>query len=176
MQEIFGKGNFFLEIQDQGLEEEHRINPLLIRLSAETGIPLVATNDVHYVRREDAEAHDVLLAIQTGTTLDDDKRMRFPNDEFYLKSEDEMRSIFTYAPQAVDNTELIAGRCSVKFTFGEYHLPQFIPPEGTPARNICAICARRASRPDTPRSRLRSATAWNTNFRSSNPWDTSNTI
>ncbi len=130
MQEIFGKGNFFLEIQDQGLEEEHRINPLLIRLSAETGIPLVATNDVHYVRREDAEAHDVLLAIQTGTTLDDDKRMRFPNDEFYLKSEDEMRSIFTYAPQAVDNTELIAGRCSVKFTFGEYHLPQFIPPEG----------------------------------------------
>ena len=96
----------------------------------ETGIPLVATNDVHYIRREDAEAHDVLLAIQTATNVNDSKRMRFPNDQFYLKSEDEMRRIFAYAPEAVENTHRIAERCNVSFVFGEYHLPQFVSPEG----------------------------------------------
>jgi len=128
--DIFGEGNFYLELQDQGLEEEARINPELIRLSKETGIPLVATNDVHYVRRQDAEAHDVLLAIQTATTIDDEKRLRFPNDQFYLKSEDEMRKIFAYAPEACDNTVKIADKCNMDFVFGEYHLPEFKPPEG----------------------------------------------
>ncbi len=128
--EIFGEGNFYLELQDQGLEEERAILPDMLRLSAELGIPLVATNDAHYVRREDAKAHDVLLAIQTATTLDDEKRMRFPNDEFYLKSEDEMRKIFAYCPEACDNTNVIANQCNYDFRFGEYHLPEFRPPEG----------------------------------------------
>lgn len=130
MDEIFGHGNFFLELQDQGLEEEREINPSIIKLSEELDIPLVATNDVHYVRREDAEAHDVLLAIQTATTIDDENRMRFPNDQFYLKSEDEMRKLFPYAQEAIDNTHKIAELCNVEFTFGEYHLPEFIPPLG----------------------------------------------
>ncbi len=128
--EIFGEGNFYLELQDQGLEEERAILPDMRRLSEELGIPLVATNDAHYVRREDAKAHDVLLAIQTATTLDDEKRMRFPNDEFYLKSEDEMRKIFAYCPEACDNTQKIAEQCSYDFKFGEYHLPEFQAPLG----------------------------------------------
>ncbi len=128
---IFGKGNFFLEIQDQGLEEERKINPLLKELSDEIDVPLVATNDVHYVRQTDAEAHDVLLAIQTATTIDDEKRMRFPNDQFYLKSEKEMRNIFAWLPEACDMTQKIADRCNVEFTFGEYHLPEYIPPAGS---------------------------------------------
>lgn len=128
--EIFGPGNFYLEIQDQGLEEEMAIKDDMIKLSRELNVPLVATNDVHYVRKEDAKAHDVLLAIQTATTLDDENRMRFPNDEFYLKSEDEMRKIFAYLPEAVDNTQLVAEACNFDFKFGEYHLPQFIAPDG----------------------------------------------
>ncbi|MDY6038306.1 MAG: DNA polymerase III subunit alpha [Eubacterium sp.] len=130
LDEIFGHGNFFLEMQDQGLEEEAMVNQQLLRLSEELDIPLVATNDVHYIRQEDAEAHDVLLAIQTATSIDDEKRMRFPNDQFYLKSEAEMRTIFAFAPQAVYNTAKIAERCNVEFTFGEYHLPEFVPPAG----------------------------------------------
>ena len=128
--EIFGEGNFYLELQDQGLEEERAILPDMRRLSEELGIPLVATNDAHYVRREDAKAHDVLLAIQTATTLDDEKRMRFPNDDFYLKSEDEMRKIFAYCPEACDNTQKIAEQCDYDFRFGEYHLPEFQAPLG----------------------------------------------
>ena len=92
LDDIFGHGNFFLEIQDQGLDEEAFINPQLLKLSEELDIPLAATNDVHYVNRSDAEAHDVLLAIQTATTVDDENRMRFPNDQFYLKSEQDALS------------------------------------------------------------------------------------
>ncbi len=128
--DIFGKDNFFLEIQDQGLKEEAAINPLLKRLSAETGIGLVATNDVHYIRREDAEFHDILLCIQTGAFADDEDRMRFPNDQFYLKSEEEMRRIFADIPEAVENTHRIAERCDVQFEFGHLHLPEFLPPQG----------------------------------------------
>ena len=130
MLDIFGRGNFFLEIQDQGLDEEAAINPEIIRLSGELGIPMVATNDVHYVKREDAEMHDVLLAIQTATTLEDEKRMRFANDEFYLKSEEEMRALFPHIPEACDNTQVIADRCNVSFIFDEYHLPDYQSPEG----------------------------------------------
>ena len=139
--EIFGPGNFYLEIQDQGLEEEMAIRDDMIKLSREIGVPLAATNDVHYVRKEDAKAHDVLLAIQTATTLDDENRMRFPNDEFYLKSEEEMRKIFAYLPEAVDNTQIIADACSFDFRFGEYHLPEFKAPDGkdntTYLRELC---------------------------------------
>ena len=143
MDEIFGHGNFYLELQDQGLEEEAKINPQLVKLSKELDIPMVATNDCHYVRQEDAEAHDILLCIQMATTIDDEKRMRFPNDQFYLKSEDEMRKIFAFAPEAIDNTHKIAEQCNVEFTFGEYHLPEFIPPEGkTNAQYLRELCQK----------------------------------
>lgn len=130
MESIFGKGNFYLELQDQGLEEEMRILPDMKRLHEETGIPFVATNDVHYVRQEDAFAQDVLMCIQTGSTVDDDNRMRFSNDQFYLKSESEMRRIFANIPEACDNTARIAEECNVSFTFGELHLPDFQAPDG----------------------------------------------
>lgn len=126
MEEIFGKGNFYLELQDQGLEEEAQILPDMKKLHEETGIPFVATNDVHYVRQEDAVAQDVLMCIQTGTTIDEENRMRFSNDQFYLKSEDEMRKIFANFGEACDNTAQIARRCDVNFTFGELHLPEFL--------------------------------------------------
>ncbi len=128
--EIFGEENFYLELQDQGLEEEMKILPSLKKIHEETGIPLVATNDVHYVNREDAEAHDVLLCIQTATNVFEEDRMRFPNDQFYLKTMDEMAKLFANTPQAVTNTQLIADRCNVDIKFGELHLPEYAAPEG----------------------------------------------
>lgn len=140
--DIFGKDNFYLELQDQGLEEEIRILPYMKRLREETGIPFVATNDVHYVRQEDAVAHDVLLCIQTAKTVDDENRMRFPNDQFYLKSELEMEKLFADIPEAIQNTKRIADRCNVEFQFGQIHLPEFHAPEGVPnetyLRNLCS--------------------------------------
>ncbi|HOC08221.1 MAG TPA: DNA polymerase III subunit alpha, partial [Bacillota bacterium] len=128
--DIFGEGNFYLEIQDHGMGEQKKVNPDLIRLGKETGIPLAATNDVHYTNREDWEFHDILLCIQTGKTVDQEDRLRFPNHEFYMKSEDEMRGLFPEVPEAVDNTARIAERCSVKLDFGTVHLPYFELPEG----------------------------------------------
>lgn len=128
--EIFGEDNFYLELQDQGLEEQLRILPDMKRLHEETGIPFVATNDVHYVKREDAMPHDVLLCIQTAKTVDDENRMRFPNDQFYLKSELEMEQIFADFPEAIENTKKIAERCNVEFQFGQIHLPEFHAPDG----------------------------------------------
>lgn len=130
MVEIFGKDNFFLEIQNQGLPEEEEINPDIFRLSEELDIPVVATNDVHYINQSDDEAHDVLLAIQTQSSVNDPGRMRFATDQFYLKSEEEMRALFPGHPEVIDNTEIIADRCNVTFTFGQYHLPEYKPPEG----------------------------------------------
>lgn len=130
MREIFGDDGFYLELQDQGLEEEMRILPDMKRLHEETGIPFVATNDVHYVRQEDAVTQDVLICIQTSSTIDDENRMRFANDQFYLKSEDEMRRIFAGIPEACDNTSRIAEQCDVSISFGELHLPDFHAPEG----------------------------------------------
>lgn len=143
-QDIFGKGNFFLEIQNQGLPEEKRINPLLIKLSRETGIEMVATNDVHYIRREDASYHDVLLCIQTGAYLTDTDRLRFANDQFYLKSEEEMRSLFPEIPEAIENTHKIAERCNVEFEFGHLHLPKFDPPAQYPDTEsyLRALCEK----------------------------------
>ncbi len=139
--EIFGKGNYYLELQDQGIEEEARILQDMKRLHEETGIPFVATNDVHYVKQEDAKAHDVLLCIQTATSVSDPDRMRFPNDQFYLKTEREMRNIFAAFPDAVDNTQIIADQCNVEFEFGTLHLPEFQPPNGLTnkeyLRNLC---------------------------------------
>ena len=130
LHEIFGEGNFYLELQDQGLEEQLRILPDMKRLREETGIPFVATNDVHYVKREDAIPHDVLLCIQTAKTVDDENRMRFPNDQFYLKSPEEMELIFADIPEALENTNKIAERCNMEFQFGQIHLPEFRAPDG----------------------------------------------
>lgn len=139
--EIFGENNFYLELQDQGLEEELQILPYMKQLREETGIPFVATNDVHYVKREDAVAHDVLLCIQTARTVDDENRMRFPNDQFYLKSEMEMEKLFADLPEAIENTKKIADRCNVDFQFGQIHLPEFQAPDGkqneTYLRELC---------------------------------------
>lgn len=141
--EIFGEGSFYLELQDQGLEEEARILPDMKRLREETGIPFVATNDVHYVLQEDAKAQDVLMCIQTATTIDEENRMRFPNDQFYLKSEEEMRKVFSNTPEAIDNTAKIAEQCDVTFTFGELHLPEFHAPEGMTNRDyLRRLCER----------------------------------
>ena len=130
LRDIFGEDNFFLEIQNHFLDDDKPANEGLIKLSQEIGAPLVATNDAHYIKRSDAKAHDVLLAIQTGSTVDDENRMRFANDEFYLKNEEEMLALFPDHPEAIENSHKIAERCDVEFEFGEYHLPEFIPPEG----------------------------------------------
>lgn len=123
--EIFGADNFFLEIMENGLAEQKTANAGLIELSRELSIPLVATNDCHYINREDAEAHEVLLCIQTGKTLEDRERMRFGTDQFYLKSPEEMCSLFSYCPEAVENTIKIAERCNLTLEFGRFFLPHF---------------------------------------------------
>ncbi len=130
LRKIFGDKNFFLEIQNHHLEEDAKVNPALGRLSEEIGVPLVATNDAHYIRREDAVAQDVLMCVQTQSYVSDENRMKFENDEFYIKSEDEMRSLFPDLGDAIDRTHEIANRCNVDFTFGEYHLPEYTPPDG----------------------------------------------
>ncbi|MDO5558250.1 MAG: DNA polymerase III subunit alpha [Oscillospiraceae bacterium] len=123
--DIFGEGNFYLEVQNHGIAEEKRILPNLYRLSEETGIKLAATNDVHYVRREDADMQNVLLCIQTGVTVDDPDAMSFPTNEFYMKSEQQMRELFSAVPEAVNNTAEIADKCCVEFEFGVTKLPAF---------------------------------------------------
>lgn len=128
--EIFGKENFFLELQDHGISAQATVNQALLRMSEETGIELVATNDIHYINKEDAEPHDVLLCIQTGKKVSDEDRMRYTGGQYYLKSEDEMRGLFRYAAQAIDNTEKIAARCNVEIEFGATKLPRFDVPEG----------------------------------------------
>ena len=133
-QEIFGKDNYFLELQDHGIPEQKTANAGIIRLSQETGIKLVCTNDVHYTYAEDAEAHDILLCIQTQKKVQDTDRMRYKGGQFYLKSEDEMRALFPYASEAVTNTAEIAERCNVEIEFGHYKLPKFDVPEGYTAQ------------------------------------------
>ncbi len=128
---IFGKGNFYLELQNNGMEEQVKVNKGLIKISKELDIPLVATNDVHYLNKDDREAHDALLCIQTQTTLDDPNRMRFQSDEFYLKSPETMKKEFaSIAEEAVKNTIEIAEKCNVELDFNKLHLPQYDPPEG----------------------------------------------
>ncbi len=127
---LFGRGNYFLELQDHGLREQKQINPLIVRLSRETGIPLVATNDTHYVFKEDARVQQVLICIQTNHTVGEETGLEFETQEFYLKSEEEMRALFPELPEAFDNTVEIARRCNVTFSFGETKLPHFEVPSG----------------------------------------------
>ena len=140
MRGIFGE-DFYLELQDHGIAEQTEVNRGLLRLHNETGIPLVCTNDAHYLRKEDAENHDVLLCIQTGKTVDDENRMRYEPRNFYIRSTEEMETLFAGYPDAVANTEKIAEKCQLEFTFGKYHLPEFKLPEGydspTYLRKLC---------------------------------------
>ncbi len=139
--DIFGEGNFFLELQDHGMPEQKKVNQALVRLSEETGIPLIATNDSHYIYKEDAVPHDILLCIQTAKTVQDTDRMRYEGGQFYVKSPQEMAELFPYAPQALENTAKIAQRCNVEFVFHDLKLPQFDVPDGKTAsaylRELC---------------------------------------
>ena len=127
---IFGHGNFFLELQDHGIPQQRQVNTTLLALSDQLDIPLVATNDCHYTYADDAEAHDLLLCIQTGKKVSDEDRMRYEGGQYYVKSEEEMRALFPYAQQAIDNTQKIADRCNVEIEFGVTKLPHFEVPEG----------------------------------------------
>ena len=155
---LFGPGGFYLEIQKHGLEEEEAAARGLIRIHHETGIPLVVTNDAHYVNREDAKYQDVLMCIQTGKTVDDPQRMRFETKELYLKSEEEMRALFPEYAEAADNTNIIAGECNYDLEFGLYHLPRFKLPQGESdsfeyLKKLCeaGFEARFAGRPEVRR-------------------------
>ncbi|MBS5945327.1 MAG: DNA polymerase III subunit alpha [Peptoniphilus harei] len=128
--EIFGENNFFLELQDHGMPEQARVNRELIKISEELNFPLTVSNDVHYLDRDDAKSHDVLLCIQTGKTINEENRMKFPSDEFYLKSPDEMAALFPENKDALENTIKIANRCNVDIKFHEQHLPEFTVPKG----------------------------------------------
>ena len=153
--DIFGEEHFYLELQDHGLPEQREVNRGILKISAETGIPLVATNDAHYLTRGDSYIQDVLMCIQMGKTVEDTNRMRFETQEFYIKSEEEMRELFPNLPEAFENTQKIAERCNVEFTFGKYHLPEFIPPDGsTPPEYFRRLCNEGFAEryPDAPES------------------------
>ncbi len=160
MSAIFGEGNFYLELQDHGIPEQRAVNQGIMRIARETGLPLVVTNDAHYLRRSDAKMQDVLLCIQTGKTVDDENRMKFQTDEFYLKSEEELRALFPNCDEAFDNTVKIAQRCNLEFTFNQYHLPSFPVPEGYTNeeyfRKLCndGFAERYPDAPDSYRDRL----------------------
>ena len=142
-QDIFGKGNFFLELQDHGIPEQQNVNQQLLKMHRETGIDLVATNDVHYTLAEDAQPHDVLLCLQTGKKLADEDRMRYEGGQYYVKSPEEMERLFPYAPEALENTHKIAQRCHVEIEFGVTKLPKFDVPEGYTSREyLNELCFR----------------------------------
>ena len=157
---IFGEGNFYLELQDHDIQEQRAVNQGIRRLARETGLPMVVTNDAHYLRREDAGMQDVLLCVQTGKTVDDPNRMKFQTEEFYLKSEEELRARFPGCDEAFQNTAKIAGQCNLDFTFHEYHLPAFPVPEGVTNeeyfRDLCmkGFLERYPQAPQSYRERL----------------------
>ena len=141
MRDVFGEDGFYLELQDHGIREQAVVNQGLLRIHEETGIPLVCTNDCHYLSPEDAEAHDILLCIQTGKLVEDEKRMRYEPRNFYVRSTEEMEKLFSKYPEAIENTGRIAGLCSLEFTFGKYHLPEFRVPDGETSKNyIRKLC------------------------------------
>lgn len=145
--DIFGEGNFYLEIMDHGLPEQKKANRLLPELSRRSGLPLVATNDVHYLAREHADAHEVLLCLQTQTVMSDPKRMRYRTQEFYMKTRAEMEQLFRELPGALDTTLEVAEKCSLELEFGKLHFPTFTTPDGTPQKKyLVSICLRGISR------------------------------
>ena len=128
--EIFGKDNFFIEIQDHGLYDQKKLNSQLVSLARVMGLGLVATNDIHYVTEKDAEYQDILMCIQTGKTVNDSDRMKMESSQLYVKSEEEMLELFSYVPEAIENTQKIADMCNVEIEFGKLHLPEFALPDG----------------------------------------------
>ncbi len=154
LREIFGKDNFYLELQDHGIPEQRTVNQGLLRLHADTGIPLVATNDCHYIYDSDEAAHDILLCIQTQKKVTDENRMRYDGGQYYIKSPEEMGALFPYAPEALENTGKIAGRCNVEIVFGEYKLPIYPVPEGYTAweylNKLCREGLRRRYQGEPP--------------------------
>ena len=143
MAELMGEDNYYLEIQDHGIEEQKVVLEGILRIHKETGIPLVATNDAHYLRKEDARTQDVLMCIQMGKLVDEPNRMRFETEEFYVKSEEEMRTLFPQWPEAIENTQRIADRCHMAFQFGQHHLPEFQYPEGYDGDSLFAeLCQK----------------------------------
>ena len=158
-QDIFGKGNFFLELQDHGIPEQQNVNQQLLRMHQETGIDLVATNDIHYTYAEDADPHDILLCLQTGKKLSDTDRMRYEGGQYYVKSEEEMAALFPYALEALENTHKIAQRCHVEIEFGVTKLPRFDVPDGYTSweylNKLCFEGLDRLYNPVTPKLRER---------------------
>ncbi len=158
--DIFGEDDFYLELQDHGIPEQTAVNQGVMRIARETGLPLIVTNDAHYLRKEDAKMQDVLLCVQTGKTVDDPNRMKFQTEEFYLKSEEELRQLFPNCDEAFENTAKIADRCNLEFVFNEYHLPAFPVPEGYTNeeyfRKLCedGFKERYISPPESYRERL----------------------
>lgn len=141
LRDIFGENNFFLELQDHGIPEQRQVNQALMRMHGETGIPLVATNDVHYTLESDAQAHDILLCIQTQKKVTDENRMRYEGGQYFIKSPEEMENLFPYAKDALENTHKIAERCHVEIEFGEYKLPKYDVPAGfTPLEYLKKLC------------------------------------
>ena len=141
--DIYGSDSFYLEIQNHHMPEQKKVNEALFKMSSETGIPLVATNDAHYLRRSDAQVHDILICVQTGKTVYDEDRMRFETDEFYIKSEEEMANLFPDHPEAIENTEKIADMCNLDFEFNHYHLPEFKLPEGVNSKDYLEDLCRK---------------------------------
>ncbi|MDR3149919.1 MAG: DNA polymerase III subunit alpha, partial [Oscillospiraceae bacterium] len=161
MSALFGKDGYYLELQDHGIRDQKTVNSALLKIHEETGIPLVATNDAHYITREDAYAQDIMLCIGTATTESDPDRMKFQTDEFYIKSGEEMARLFPGQPDAIANTQIIADACNIEFEFGKYHLPEFTLPDGEPNAKdyLCKLCnaglqKRYGSNADTHRERL----------------------
>ncbi len=139
--DIFGRGNFYLELQDHGISDQKIVNEGILNISAETGIPIICSNDSHYIYKEDAQSHDVLLCVQTGKTVNDENRMRYEGGQFYIKSPEEMAELFKYAPEALENTYNIAQRCNVDIKFHELKIPRFDVPEGeTPYSYLRKLC------------------------------------
>ena len=155
--EVFGPDRFYLELQDHGLEEQHHVNPILMEMSRKLDIPLVVTNDCHYLNQDDSLAHDVLLCIQTGKTVNDPKRLKFATNQFYVKSPEEMRALFDGVPQALSVTREIAERCNVDFSFDQIHLPRYETPLGTSLDGYLETLARKGLE-----ERLRQSGLWET--------------
>ena len=158
MRELFGEDNFFLELQDHGIRQQTMVNTVILNMSKELGIPLVVTNDVHYINEDDAVPHDLLLCIQTGKLVTDTDRMRYEGGQFFLKSEEEMRRLFPYASEALDNTHKIAERCNVEIVFGEQKVPKFDVPEGYDAFSYLKMLCEKGLRKrygDNPSEELR---------------------
>lgn len=158
--DIFGPDNFFIELQDHGMPEQQQVNPTLAELAAKLGVGLVATNDVHYIEKQDAAKHDILLCIQTLKTVEDTSRMRFPSEEFYLKNTEDMAALFRDYPEAISNSCHIADRCQFDFKFDDLHLPDFPVPDGTTAdeylRKVCVegLAKRYPEADETVKDRL----------------------